>query len=70
MSLGRHAVVVKPFCDFVAFALSAFQSSFHFLHKVDNFILLKVKNKLDTVISYVNSNPKHHDKYKFILKLI
>ena len=38
--------------------------------KVDIFVLLEFEDKLDREISLLNLNSKHHDKYKFALKLI
>ena len=45
------------------------QSSFPVILKVGNvgiFVLLKFENKLDTVISHMNFNSIHHNKFKFV----
>ena len=41
-------------------------SSFPLIHKVDNagiIVLLLFEKKLDTVISHINFNSMHHDKF-------
>ena len=48
-------------------------SSFPVIHKVGNigiFVLLKFENKMEREIIHLNYNSEHHDKCKFVLKLI